>query len=158
MRKQYPQLQWVVSFADATACGDGTIYRAAGFALTGITKNLTIMVTPWGERVTNLSITANWDTPRVAAIARRLGMLEFKYRARQAWIDAGCRYVPGYQLRYIYFLDPSARARLAVPELDYSEIARRGAGMYLGVAREAGDDRAPPETAMAQHQSPRSIR
>ena len=33
IRRQYPQIDWIVSFADATQCGDGTIYRAAGFVL-----------------------------------------------------------------------------------------------------------------------------
>ena len=37
--KSAPQLKWVVSFADATQCGDGTIYRASGFVLTNIKPN-----------------------------------------------------------------------------------------------------------------------
>jgi hypothetical protein len=41
----------------------------------------------------------------------------------------------GYQMRYIYFLEPAARARLTCPEIPYSEIERRGAGMYRGIAR-----------------------
>lgn len=47
IRKHYPGIEWVVSFADGTQCGDGTIYRAAGFALTGIQKkqnNLAVSV------------------------------------------------------------------------------------------------------------------
>jgi hypothetical protein len=39
MRKQYPHLKWVVSFADGAQCGDGTIYRASGFVLTQVKKN-----------------------------------------------------------------------------------------------------------------------
>ena len=41
--------------------------------------------------------------------------------------------LPGYQLRYIYFIDPAYRQRLTVPILPYSEIERLGAGMYKGV-------------------------
>ena len=41
----------------------------------------------------------------------------------------------GYQMRYIYFLSPSARVRLACKEIAYAEIMRRGAGMYRGNAR-----------------------
>ncbi|WP_439374801.1 hypothetical protein [Bradyrhizobium sp. DASA03120] len=41
----------------------------------------------------------------------------------------------GYQMRYICFLDPAARARLVPKEIAYSEIERRGAGMYRGIAR-----------------------
>ncbi|MGF6425921.1 MULTISPECIES: hypothetical protein [Bradyrhizobium] len=41
----------------------------------------------------------------------------------------------GYQMRYIYFLNPGARARLVPKEIPYAEIERRGAGMYRGIAR-----------------------
>ena len=62
----------------------------------------------------------------------------------KAYQDAGFEPLPGFQLRYIYFLDPSYRARLTVPELPYSEIERRGAGMYKGVKRGRGEiDNAP---------------
>ena len=44
--------------------------------------------------------------------------------------------VPGFQLRYIYFLDPTAKDRLTVPILPFSEIERRGAGMYKGIKRD----------------------
>jgi hypothetical protein len=40
--------------------------------------------------------------------------------------------IAGYQLRYVYFLDKTAQARLTVPILPYSEIEQMGAGMYLG--------------------------
>ena len=36
IKKNYPHIEWIVSFADGTQCGDGTIYRAAGFVLTDI--------------------------------------------------------------------------------------------------------------------------
>ena len=35
IRKNAPQIKWVISFADGCQCGDGTIYRASGFILTG---------------------------------------------------------------------------------------------------------------------------
>jgi cellobiose-specific phosphotransferase system component IIB len=38
----------------------------------------------------------------------------------------------GYQLRYIYFIDPSVRERLTVPEIPFSRIDELGAGMYKG--------------------------
>ena len=39
LKKHASQIKWVISFADATQCGDGTIYRASGFVLTGIKEN-----------------------------------------------------------------------------------------------------------------------
>ena len=60
----------------------------------------------------------------------------------QAFKDAGWAPLDGYQLRYIYFIDPSYRARLTVPEIPYSRIWEMGAGMYRGEkveAQRAGD-------------------
>lgn len=58
------------------------------------------------------------------------------------FIAAGFKPIDGYQLRYVYFLDPTARERLTVPILPFSEIERRGAGMYKGhkVSRAASID------------------
>ena len=44
------------------------------------------------------------------------------------------RPIPGFQLRYLYFIDPTARERLTVPVLPFSEIDRVGARMYRGQA------------------------
>jgi len=41
-KKHAPHVKWVVSFADATQCGDGAVYRAANFILTGT------VLTNWG--------------------------------------------------------------------------------------------------------------
>lgn len=38
IKKNAPHIKWVISFADAGQCGDGTIYRASGFILTGLSK------------------------------------------------------------------------------------------------------------------------
>lgn len=53
----------------------------------------------------------------------------------RAYVAAGFRPLPGYQLRYLYFLDPTARERLTVPVLPFSKIRELGAGMYLGRPR-----------------------
>jgi hypothetical protein len=45
-----------VSFADGTQCGDGTIYRASGFVLTGIKENDQIWQAPSGEVFNDTSI------------------------------------------------------------------------------------------------------
>ena len=54
--------------------------------------------------------------------------------------DSGATYLPGHQLRYVYFLDKSEQSNLAVPIIPYSEIAKRGAGMYLGKPRAGSVD------------------
>ncbi len=128
--KRYPHIQWVVSFADATRCGDGAIYRASGFVLTGIKPNSSMWELPSGEVICDL-------VTRMAgsvALRKRIG-----FRNGETWSTfadrAGARRVPGFQLRYVFFIDPTARQRLTVPILPFSEIDRRGAGMYKGKPR-----------------------
>lgn len=38
----------------------------------------------------------------------------------------------GFQLRYIYFLDPKWRERLSVPIIPFKDIDKYGAGLYKG--------------------------
>ena len=38
IRKNAPHIKWIISFADGMQCGDGTIYRASGFKLTGFSS------------------------------------------------------------------------------------------------------------------------
>ena len=54
--------------------------------------------------------------------------------------EQGAKPLSGFQLRYIYFLNPAARSRLTVPVLPFSEIERRGAGMYLGKPKRASSE------------------
>lgn len=61
------------------------------------------------------------------------------------FLDVGAKPVPGYMIRYLYFIDPTARERLTVPILPFSEIERRGAGMYRGQPRAASIDGDAPD-------------
>jgi len=110
IRKHAPQVKWILSFADGTQCGDGTIYRASGFHLTQIGKNSTIVKLPNGQ------VLASHGTSKV----------DF----------TGAQRLPGFQLRYIYLISPDAK--LAVPSIPFSKIQEMGASMYKGKsAREA---------------------
>lgn len=124
IRKHAPQVKWVISFADATQCGDGTIYRASGFVLTGINGASAQVRMPSGE--VRHRIALHTDDKFVASMGGAMAsvkkMAEF----------VGGSVLHGFQLRYIYFLDPTYRARLTVPELPFSEIEKRGASMYKG--------------------------
>lgn len=64
IRKHYPQIEWVVSFADGTQCGDGTIYRASGFVLTAINKSLNLVRLPSGEVVHKMTLESGPSRPR----------------------------------------------------------------------------------------------
>lgn len=119
LKKHAPKLKWIVSFADGTRCGDGTIYRASGFVLTGIKKNTTLGEYE-GKIVSNLSF--------------HVGKHALKSKGK-AGVPDGFKPLDGFQLRYIYFLDESYRDRLTVDELPFSTIDEMGAGMYLGNAK-----------------------
>ena len=127
LRKSYPHLKWVVSFADGTQCGDGTIYRATGFVLTSIRKNRTIYEFPDGERMSDIGMKTGHEWQ-----CRRFGRAMIGQDALRLAIRSGAKKTQGFQLRYIYFLDPSHRERLTVPIIPFSEIERQGAGMYRG--------------------------
>lgn len=131
IKKQAPHIKWVISFADGAQCGDGTIYRASNFVLTGIKPNTTLYLFPSGDRIASMTITANYDNPAMRRQSAFLG-IPHKYRAVGEWIKLGAKPIPGFQLRYIYFLDKRCKEKLTVPILPFSEIDRMGAGMYKG--------------------------
>lgn len=145
MKKTYPHIKWCVSFSDATQCGDGTIYRASGFVLTGIKENNQIWEAPTGEVFCDTSIRPGIGSKatrdRAATIISRTTSTKGGHilgscaSSMKQYRDAGWKPKSGFQLRYLYFLDTSARERLTVPILPFSEIDRRGAGMYKGKPR-----------------------
>lgn len=149
IKKNYPNIEWVVSFADATQCGDGTIYRASGFLLTGIKENTQIWEAPSGETFSRTSLTdgrSKQQQQQARVVASRTSLNKGGNNhhtgaaSMKAYKDAGWKPLPGFQLRYLYFLNPDARKRLTVPVLPFTEIQRRGAGMYRGQAKCAGSD------------------
>ena len=146
LKKNAPQIKWVVSFADGTQCGDGTIYRASNFVLTGIKENKTILQFPTGDKIAGMTIEANFDLPIIKKQCDFLG-IEHKYRTRTEWIKLGAKYLSGYMLRYIYFIDKSYKERLTVPIIPFSEIDKIGAGMYKGekISREERHNKKHPD-------------
>lgn len=145
LRKTYPWLKWVVSFADGTQCGDGTIYRASGFVLTGIKENNQIWQAPDGGETTTRLVATDTRRPERTRLLSRVSVEKGKHvmengaASMKPFIDSGWKPKPGFQLRYIYFLDPTARERLTVPILPFSDIDRLGAGMYRGKKRVVSD-------------------
>jgi hypothetical protein len=116
IKKHYPHIEWIVSFSDATQCGDGTIYRASGFALTGLRPNTTLI------KLADGTIGANVTFSKGSHILKTGG----------AKRPEGATTLPGFQMRYIYFINPAARERLTVPILPFSKIEEMGASMYRG--------------------------
>tara|TARA_R110002020_G_scaffold29237_1_gene92305 strand:- start:28 stop:660 length:633 start_codon:yes stop_codon:yes gene_type:complete len=109
LKKNAPHIKWVLSFADGTQCGDGTIYRASGFKLIGIKKNTTIYKLQSGE-----TLAKHGTSKRDFTNSERL---------------------KGYQLKYIYFINKTKEKDLTVPEIPFSKIKEMGIGMYKGKMR-----------------------
>lgn len=108
IKKNAPQIKWIISFADGTQCGDGTIYRASGFQLIGLKKNSSM----WQNKVTN----------------KIMQNMQFYHTMTKK--DHNWERLKGNMLRYIYLIDKSCK--ITVPILPFSKIDEVGAGMYKG--------------------------
>ena len=138
IKKHYHHIEWVISFADAAQCGDGTIYRASGFVLTGLKKNTQIWAAQSGEKFSRVPPADGRSKQQARQIVCRTTMTKGGHNnatgaaSMRAYADAGFKPIPGFQLRYIYFLNPAARERMTVPIIPFSKIDEMGAGMYKG--------------------------
>jgi hypothetical protein len=115
IKKNAPQIKWILSFADGTQCGDGTIYRASGFKLTAINKNNSIIQLPNG------TIAASMTFTKGKHILKQGG---------RAGIPEGSKKLIGFQLRYILLIDKNCK--INVPIIPFSKIDELGVGMYKG--------------------------
>lgn len=122
IKKNAPHIKWILSFSDGTQCGDGTIYRASGFYLTGINGKSELLKMPNGEVKHRIAMHTD---PKVifSSNGKNAGVKELakKYNAE---------ILNGFQLRYIYIIDKTCK--INVPILPFSKIDEVGAGMYKG--------------------------
>jgi hypothetical protein len=115
IKKNAPHIKWILSYSDGNQCGDGTIYRASGFHLTGVKENKTIL---------------NWNGKIIAdktlnnSNYKKIGMSAGEAKRQ------GAKPLNGFQLRYIYLIDKTCEIK--VPILPFSKIDELGAGMYKG--------------------------
>ena len=133
IKKNAPQIKWVISFADGCSCGDGTIYRASNFVLTGIKENKNLCILPNGEKIHKMTLESRPTAPRKELDGKSYYEItggQYSFRRYVEYV--GGEILEGYQLRYIYFIDKAYRARLTVPEIPFSKIDEVGAGMYKG--------------------------
>ena len=133
IKKNYPHIKWVVSFADGTQCGDGTIYRASGFYLTGINKSMNLVKRGDGVVIHKMTLESNPTSKR-----QELGGKSYyeitggKYDLESYRKAVNGVLLPGFQLRYIYFLHKDEIENLTVPIIPFSKIKEVGASMYRG--------------------------
>jgi hypothetical protein len=111
IKQNAPHIKWILSYSDGTQCGDGTIYRASGFYLTGVKNNT-------GQRI---DLKTGEVFSQVTFSAHRPNQKDY-WKTLQK--------LDGFQLRYIYLIDKSCK--ITVPILPFSKIDELGAGMYKG--------------------------
>jgi len=115
IKKNAPQIKWILSFADGTQCGDGTIYRASGFLLTSVKENSSIIKLSNGDIVASMTYTKGKN------ILTQYG---------RSSIPKDAEKLKGNMFRYIYLIDKSCK--ITVPILPFIKIDEMGAGMYKG--------------------------
>jgi hypothetical protein len=99
IKKFAPHIDWVITFADATQCGSGTIYRASGFLLIAVTANTALRINPATGQPLHI----------IQAHHLRISKQFSKWEP-----------MPGYQIKYVKFLKEERRKDLTVEPLPYS--------------------------------------
>lgn len=131
LKKNAPQIKWILSFSDGTQCGDGSIYRASGFVLSGLVENSNTCELPNGEVIHKMTLESNPTSPRKELNGQSYYSLTGgKYDFTKYVKHVNGKILKGYQLRYIYLIDKSCK--ITVPILPFSKIDEIGAGMYKG--------------------------
>ena len=115
IKKNAPHIKWILSFADGTQCGDGTIYRASGFVLTSVKENSSIIKLSNGDIVASMTYTKGKN---------------ILSQGGRAGIPQDAEKLNGNMFRYIYLIDKTCK--ITVPILPFSKIDEMGAGMYKG--------------------------
>lgn len=114
LKKTYPHLKIIISFADACQCGDGTIYRASGFKLHSIKKNTTMRLMPDGSVVADKTFNN--------IVGRKINGISLK----------DTKPISGYQMKYLYFFDKGLEKRFKF--VDFDKIPNN-VKMYKGSKR-----------------------
>ena len=125
MKKNAPQVKWIISFADGTQCGHGTIYQASNFHLTQIKENGAIIMLPDGSVTHQISLRVD-NNPDM----RKKG-----YTSGKEYLDnehKGWKKLKGYMYRYIYFLDKTAKQNYTGEFIPFSKIKELDIEMYKG--------------------------
>jgi len=133
IKKYYPQIKWILSFADACQCGDGAIYRASGFILTGFSTGQLLELPDdlaklnKGKIAHRMSIQCKTSLLSKEVLKRTKGKNLTMKGCTQL---LGGRLVEGYMFRYIKLLKPNLELNCSI--IPFKQIHELGGSMYLG--------------------------
>ena len=135
IKKNAPHIKWVISFADGMQCGDGTIYRASNFYLTGYSTGGMWLLPDYLAKLNKGKVAHRMKIQdKCSEISRYiLQRTNGRNLTMPRYVEKfGGELLNGYMFRYIYFIDKSCKDKLSVPILPYSKIDELNAGMYKG--------------------------
>jgi len=118
LKKKYPHLKVIISFADACQCGDGTIYRASGFKLHSYKKNTSLLKLPTGSIVADKGLNNK--------------VLSGGQRGSSFAKANGATPISGFQMKYLYFFDKELEKRFKF--IEFKDIPSH-VKMYKGQKR-----------------------
>jgi hypothetical protein len=116
LKKKYPHIKVIISFADACQCGDGTIYRASGFKLHSFKKNQSLYYIPDFGVVARMSL----ELARPSNVQKKI---RDKFNAKTCSVldlvkKANGKAIIGYQMKYLYFFDKTLEKRFKFVDFD----------------------------------------
>ena len=134
IKKNAPHIKWILSFADGMQCGDGTIYRASGFYLTGFSEGgMWIMPDGLSKYNGGSNVAHRLKVQDKCSVLSKyiLSKTNGKNLTMEGYAKMfGGEVMQGFMMRYIYLIDKTCK--ITVPILPFSKIDKVGAGMYKG--------------------------
>lgn len=121
LKKKYPYLKVIISFADACQCGDGTIYKASGFKLHSYKANNSLRLMPDGTIVADKTFNNKVD--------RKINGISLRET----------KPIAGFQMKYLYFFDKDLEKKFKF--IDFDKIPE-SVKMYKGIRRSELEDKA----------------
>lgn len=140
LKKNYPFLRLIISFADACQCGDGTIYRASGFKLHSYKKNNSLLRLP-DEAIKEIRRYIPDAMPIISDKSLNNHKDEKGRRLTGLAKRLGAKSIEGYQMKYLYCLD--RKLEKAFNWVPFDKIPNE-VKMYKGIKRDELESKAHP--------------
>ena len=151
LKKKYPHLKIIISFADACQCGDGIIYRAAGFKLHSYKRNTSLLVNDNKEICADKTFNNIYlpNGTQLSSIIKKSKViakesLDNVLLSNGKYLSSyllGGLYKPleGYQMKYLFFFDKELEKKFKF--VDFNSIPD-SIKMYKGIKRLEHEDNA----------------
>lgn len=139
LKKKYPHLKVIISFADACQCGDGIIYRASGFKLHSYKVNNSLFYIPENVLPFIKKYIPGFSGQVIANKALNNVVDESGKYLTSKIKRMGARPLSGYQMKYLYFFDKNLEKKFKFVDFDKIPDQVR---MYKGSKRSEHENNA----------------